>query len=405
MLNWLGIQDAARKRRDASQRTGPWSGSVFRASEKGVVVLSDEEKWRKSKVLLQEVLVLLEEDPKNLPRKRLEQFRGFLGYVTRTYPCMVPYLKGLHLTIDGWRKTCDERRWRLALSELRLRSEATALDEDEDGEEEDSVPPVVLLVMPHLESDMQALLSLIMSADKPVLRPTRCHKTSKAYYGFGDASGLGFGATIQIGDSIWYEYGQWSEEVVEERSSNWREFTNLVEFLERSVKEHKLGGSEISIFTDNNTLEATFWKGTSSSPLLFDLVLRLRKLEMDSNLIIHVLHISGKRMIDQGTDGLSRADHSQGAVTGRDIRHWVPLNESAFAGSKGLEAWLGKALRGLDFTTLSPEGWFTIGHEYGNHVWVPPPAACDVAVEQLGKARLKRPESAHLIVVPRLMTG
>jgi hypothetical protein len=138
---------------------------------------------------------------------------------------------------------------------------------------------------------------------------------------------------------------------------------------------------------------------------LFDLVLWLRKLEMHSNLIIHVVHVSGKRMIDQGTDGLSRADHSQGAVTGRDIRHGVPLNESAFARSKGLEEWLGKALRGLGFTTLSSEGWFTTGHEYGNHVWVPPPAAYDVVVEQLGKARLKRPESAHLIVVPRLMTG
>jgi hypothetical protein len=278
------------------------------------------------------------------------------------------------------------------------------LDEDEDGKEEDSVPPVVLLAMPHLKSDMQALLSL-MSADKPVLRRTRCHKTSKAYYGFGEASGLGFGATIQIGDSIWYEYGQWSEEVVEERSSNWRDLTNLVEFLERLVKEHKLGGSEIFIFTDNDTSEAAFWKGTSSSPLLFDLVLRLRKLEMDSHLILHVVQVSGKRMIDQATDGLSRADHSQGAVTGRDIRHWVPLNESAFARSKGSEEWLGKALRGLGFTTLSPEGWFTTGHEYGNHVWVPPPAACDVVVEQLGKARLKRPEFAYLIVVPRLMTG
>jgi hypothetical protein len=103
----------------------PKSWSLVRVSDSGlgkggVCVLSVEEKWRKSKVLLQEVLDLLEEDPKNLPRKRLEQIRGFLGYVTRTYPCMVPYLIGLHLTIDGWRKNRDERGWRLALSQLRL---------------------------------------------------------------------------------------------------------------------------------------------------------------------------------------------------------------------------------------------------------------------------------------------
>jgi hypothetical protein len=253
------------------------------------------------------------------------------------------------------------------LSELRLRSEAAEIGDEEDGEEEASDHPLVH-AMPRLRSDVQALLSL-MSADKPVLRRTRCRKTSKAYYGFGDASGLGFGATIQIGESIWYEYGQWVEEVVEqERSSNWREVTNLVEFLERSVKKHGLGGSEIFIFTDNNTSEAAFWKGTLSSPLLFELVLRLRKLEMDHNLIIHVVHVSGKRMIDQGTDGLSRADHSQGVVMGRDIHHWVPLNESAFVWSKHLETWLAKAIGGLGFTTLSPEGWFTTGHGYGNYV-------------------------------------
>jgi hypothetical protein len=374
---------------------------VVRASEKGVFVLLDEEKWRKSKVLLQEVLVLLEDDSEHLLRKRLEQIRGFLVYVTRTYPCMVPYLIGLHLTIDGWRKNRDERGWRLALSELRLRSEAEEIGDGEDGEDEDSVPSLVL-AMPCLRSDMQALLSL-MSADKPVLRRTRCRKTSKAYYGFGDVSGLvGFGATIQIGESISYEYGQWTREGVEKRSSNWREFTNLVEFSERSIKKHGLGGSEIFIFTDNNTSEAAFGKGLRRPPCCLSWSCGC---EMDHNLIIHVVHVLGKRMIDQGTDGLSRADHLQGVVTGRDIHHWVPLNESTFMRLKPLETWLAKAIGGLGFTTLFPEGWFTTGHGYGNYVWVPPPAACDAVVEQLGKARVKQPESAHLIVVPRLMTG
>jgi hypothetical protein len=149
----------------------------------------------------------------------------------------------------------------------------------------------VVVAVPRLGDDIRALMKLI-SMEKPVLRRVQCKKTSKAYYGFGDASGLAFGATIQIGDEIWYEYGQWSSEVTEERSSNWREFTNLVEFLERSVRRHGLQGSEIFIFTDNSTSEAAFWKGTSSSsPLLFDLVLRLRQLEMTHNIIVHVVHV------------------------------------------------------------------------------------------------------------------
>jgi hypothetical protein len=30
-----------------------------------------------------------------LPHKNLESYRGFLVYVSRTYPAMVPYLKGI----------------------------------------------------------------------------------------------------------------------------------------------------------------------------------------------------------------------------------------------------------------------------------------------------------------------
>jgi hypothetical protein len=104
-------------------------------------------------------------------------------------------------------------------------------------------------------------------------------------------------------------------------------------------------------------------------------------------------------------DGLSRADHSTGVVTGRDILHWVSWNQGAFERSPGLENWMQNSLAGLGFETLTAEGWFTNIHKYGNHVWAPSPAACEVVVEQLGKARLKRPESAHLIVIPRLMTG
>ena len=41
------------------------------------------------------------------------------------------------------------------------------------------------------------------------------------------------------------------------------------------------------------------------------------------------------------------------------------------------------------------------GHLFGP----PPPAAADVVVERLSIAKHKRPNSLHLVVVPRLMTG
>jgi len=54
---------------------------------------------------------------------------------------------------------------------------------------------------------------------------------------------------------------------------------------------------------------------------------------------------------------------------------------------------------------LSPEDWFGRGHLPGIHVWAPPPAAAEVVVEQVGRARHKRPTNLHVVVVPRLMTG
>ena len=60
---------------------------------------------------------------------------------------------------------------------------------------------------------------------------------------------------------------------------------------------------------------------------------------------------------------------------------------------------------GHEATFLSPNGWFEDTNAEGTFVWAPAPAAADLVVERLGTARHKRPNSLHLVVVPRLMTG
>jgi hypothetical protein len=47
------------------------------------------------------------------------------------------------------------------------------------------------------KSNVKALQRL-MKAKLPPLKRARCKQTAKAFYGFGDASGSGFGATIQV---------------------------------------------------------------------------------------------------------------------------------------------------------------------------------------------------------------
>ena len=106
-INWLGAQDAARKRRDARLDPGAWAGCVIR-TEGGVFALVSDEKWAKAKAQISELDELLDCQPDSLPRKRLEQIRGFLNYVTQTYKPLIPYLNGLYMAIDGWRDNRDD---------------------------------------------------------------------------------------------------------------------------------------------------------------------------------------------------------------------------------------------------------------------------------------------------------
>jgi hypothetical protein len=97
--------------------------------------------------------------------------------------------------------------------------------------------------------------------------------------GFGDASGKGFGSTITVNGTILWRAGQWKPSY-EEESSNLRELENIVRALEEHHEETGEGDVELFMFTDNFVTESAFFKGTSSSPELFELVLRLRLLEM-----------------------------------------------------------------------------------------------------------------------------
>jgi hypothetical protein len=302
-LHCLGIQDAPRKRWDSSQNPGAWSGSVVKTGAEGTFVLTSQEKWDKARALVKEITAMLEQNPNALNRKRLEQTRGFLQHVTQTCTTLTSHLIGLHMTTDSWRSGRDSEGWRVPLLSWRALDRP---DEDWGGADEDTPEeaPAVVKAVPRLLHDVDAPLHL-MESEKPPLKRVRAKAAAKACYGFGDASGCGFGgATIQIGDETIYECGQWTAaEVTESRSSNWRDLNNLVETLERIVKTHNLGISEIFIFTDNSTAEAAFWKGTSKSRLLFDLALRLKVLEIHRTTTIITILLARPNTVGISHDG------------------------------------------------------------------------------------------------------
>ena len=139
---------------------------------------------------------------------------------------------------------------------------------------------------------------------EPPKVPVRSLRIKHVYYGFGDASGNGFGSSIRTKDGLSIRIGIWGSNEQSE-SSNFREFDNVVSALEAEGRKGELNDTVIFFFTDNSTVEGSLFKGTSSSPKLLDLVIRFHALQSHYDTKILVSHVSGKRMIAQGANGLS----------------------------------------------------------------------------------------------------
>jgi hypothetical protein len=87
--------------------------------------------------------------------------------------------------------------------------------------------------------------------------------------------------------------------------------------------------------------------------------------------------------------------------------HFVPLHLDAVTRQgESLTEWVSSWFRGSDpVLFLSPKDWFIRGHQHSTCVWAPPPAAADVALEQLAYSIHKRPFHSHVVLIPRLMTA
>jgi len=394
-LNHLGIQDAARKRRDSSQTAGAWAGSVVYTTSEDVVVLVTTEKWNKGKSQLSEMSALVNNNL--VSRKRLQEVRGFLNYIANTYPIIKSYLMGFHLTIDGWRKDRNKEGWKNLQYEF---EECISLENDSAYVQEG---PEYVEVKPRLITDIRSLQTL-MNRESPPLRRIRSSKVNNVFYGFGDASGSAFGSTLSNGSKLFFEYGQWCSSE-SEQSSNWRELNNLLASLETWIKTQDLKGTQVFIFTDNSTAESAFWKGTSKSKLLCDLILRLKCLSLWHNIDLYIIHVSGRRMIEQGTDGLSRGDQSKGVMKGLPMRIFIPLHLTPTQRCPQMRIWINQLVEGWNFEWLTNAEWFEEHHREGNFIWDVAPAMGDLAYEMIDKARMKRPHTMHLVIVPRLFTG
>ena len=62
------------------------------------------------------------------------------------------------------------------------------------------------------------------------------------------------------------------------------------------------------MFTDNTTAKDAYYNETSSSSELVELVTILRKLQLYHILKLHLIHVAGTRLIEKGTDLVSRGN-------------------------------------------------------------------------------------------------
>eukprot|EP00957_Ditylum_brightwellii_P211662 15366441-Ditylum_brightwellii.AAC.2 len=209
---------------------------------------------------------------------------------SRRYPELVPYLKGIHHILESWRPTRDEDGWKYTLQELLAKYGIDPIWQEHEG------APEFAESVPQLETDIQALLELVSSEEPPIII-VRKTKTKFALYAFVDASGTEYGHSIncQMGSS------------------------STMKLLK---KKQELDNSKTELFlsTNNWVAENEYYKGTSSSCLLFELLVHLYKASLYGGFTLHLIHVSGTCMVAQGTDGLSRGQLMEGVMRGQGIR-------------------------------------------------------------------------------------
>ncbi|CAJ1926900.1 unnamed protein product [Cylindrotheca closterium] len=180
-------------------------GRVTSSNKLELSVFVSQEKWDKTKLQVKEIAEELSGSTSgSLKHKALERKRGFLFYVTRTYPTMVPYLKGIHLTLDAWRPGRDDEGWK----SIGYKGEAPTPSSQD--------APEYVKGVPRLKDDLAAL-SALTASESPPIRRVRSKRVMTVFYGFGDASAVGFCSTFQrfskqgsgfiAEDKIHYRYG------------------------------------------------------------------------------------------------------------------------------------------------------------------------------------------------------
>ena len=95
----------------------------------------------------------------------------------------------------------------------------------------------------------------------------------------------------------------------------------------------------VFMFTDNSAVESAFAKGNTPVKALFELIEKIKRAMIKFSFQLCIIYIARSRIIEQGTDGVSRGDLPHHSL-GKSLRLFVPLHLSAIERSSKLKSWL-----------------------------------------------------------------
>ena len=208
-----------------------------------------------------------------------------------------------------------------------------------------------------------------------------------------------------VGLTMWM--GTWTPFVFA-NSSNWKELRTLLLTLEGLREHHREAVRQATVFyfTDNSSTYYIHAAGSSRSPALHEMVVRLKLLEIELDCCVQVVHVPGNLLIKQGADGLSRGvwmSHLQEA-DGRGS-----VQEGIFRPSPRQRHLEERWVRELGWTTPIFHPWDKFPEPsallHRTQVFYPPPELARQTIIFFLEAWVESPHDTRaLFVVPRIAT-
>ena len=110
VMGYLVLQEATKKRRPKYQTPGEWTSSITFSLEKvGMCVTVSEKKWGRYNEIIGNLLANLNHADHfpEMNLKYMEHNTSLLVHLDIMYPLIMPFLRGVYLTMNSWSSKID----------------------------------------------------------------------------------------------------------------------------------------------------------------------------------------------------------------------------------------------------------------------------------------------------------